>query len=83
MSHVCIEIALAREATQFAFRNFSLKELRIQEVRKRPRTSMTWPKLISADTALVIESLIVKAAMAVAISRLPRIFGERAKSISS
>src|SRR4051812_770819 len=42
---------------------------------------MIWPKFISADTALVVASLTVNAAMAAAISRLPRIFGERAKSV--
>src|SRR4051794_6559095 len=42
---------------------------------------MIWPKFISAETALVIASLMVSAAMAAAISRLPRIFGQRVKSV--
>ena len=44
---------------------------------------MIWPKFISADTALVIVSFIVKPAMATAINRLPRILGERGKEDSS
>src|SRR6187551_3856403 len=45
-----------------------------------PRTSITWPKFISDDTTLVMESFVVNAAMDTAISRLPRIFGESATS---
>ena len=43
-----------------------------------PRTSITWPKFISDDTALVMESFEVNAAMDTAMSRLPRMFGESA-----
>src|SRR6186713_1762712 len=45
-----------------------------------PRTSITWPKFISDDTTLVMESFEVNAAMDTAMSRLPRIFGESATS---
>ena len=45
----------------------------------RPRTSITWPKFISDDTALVMASLIVKLAMPTTMNRLPRMLGERGK----
>ncbi len=52
----------------------------ISAIANTPRTSMISPKFISDDTALVIASFSVKPAMATAMNRLPRIFGDRAKS---
>src|SRR5882724_9798338 len=51
----------------------------ISTIANRPRTSMTSPKFICDDISLVMESFIVKPAMATAMNRLPRRFGESAK----
>ena len=47
----------------------------ISTIANRPRTTMISPILSSADTDLVMASFSVKAAMAAAISRLPRMLG--------
>src|SRR5262245_30977025 len=58
------------------------KSAAISSIAKMPRTSITWPKFISDDTALVIASFIVKLAMPTTMNRLPRMLEWACKSIS-